>query len=188
MVDEGAPPGIVAVAKSASPPAATEFFKSNDAQVRPHGGRISLRNLDLSRPPEEQELIAAGQLGSPLSPSRSADPDKLTTAAAKTKQRQDNHLFGQAMQKWNEHRYDEAVQIFRQHRAEFADSRWAGEAQLHLGCQAQFSGNWTSARDSFDSILATHKKGDDIWQKAKLRRAVLHYQQAELNDSTKAFA
>lgn len=174
--------------KSAPPPAATEFFKSSAAQVRPHGGRISLRNLDLSRPPGENELIAAGQLGSPLTPSRSADPEKQTTNEAKAKQHRDNHLFGQAMQKWNEHRYDEAVQVFRQHRAEFADSPWAGEAQLHLGCQAQFSGNWNSARESFEAILTTHKKGDDIWQKAKLRRAVLHFQQAELNASTDAFA
>lgn len=184
---EAAPPGVVAVAKAAPPPAPTEFFKSSDPRVRPHGGRISLKNLDLTRPPDEQELIASGQLGSPLSPSRSADPEKQSTAAKKVKQKQDNHLFGRAMQKWNEHRYDEALQIFQQHRAEFADSPWAGEAQLHLGCQAQFSGNWNSARASFESILSAHKKGDDIWQKAKLRRAVLNYQQAELDDSSKAF-
>ena len=53
VADEAAPPVTVPVAKSAPPPAATEFFKGSDARVRPHGGRISLRNLDLSRPPEE---------------------------------------------------------------------------------------------------------------------------------------
>src|SRR5213083_1812065 len=39
--------------------------------------KISLRPLDLSRVPTEQELKMAGQLGSPLTPSKSADPAKI---------------------------------------------------------------------------------------------------------------
>lgn len=168
-------------------PAAHEFFKSNDPQVVPHGGRISLRNLDLSRPPSEKELRQAGQLGSALTPSDNADPNKITDPAKKQAQQADNLLFGQAMQKWNEHAYGEAVKIFREHRRKFPTSPWAGEAELHLGCQAQFSGSWAEAKFSFEWILNNHKAGDDIYQKAKLRRAVLHLDQGELVASRKAF-
>jgi RHS repeat-associated protein len=165
-----------------------EFFKSSDRRVKPHSGRISLLNLDLKRPPTEEELIQCGQLGSPLSPSKSADAEKVNDPIKKQHQHRDNHLFGKAMQKWNEHAYDEAVVLFRQHRQEFADSAWAGEAELHMGCQAQFSGNWKAAGDHFQTILSTHQKGQDIWQKAMLRRAVLHYQQAELDAAASTFA
>lgn len=92
------------------------------------------------------------------------------------------------MQKWNEHHYGEAVALFQKHRQAFPNSPWAGEAQLHMGCQSQFSGDWAGAKYSFESILANQEKGSDIWQKAKLRRGVLHYEQGELNEACNTFA
>jgi len=44
-----------------------------------------------------------------------------------------------------------------------ADSPWAGEAELHLGCKAQFSGSWAEAQFSFEWILGHHKPGDAIY-------------------------
>lgn len=170
------------------PPGPTELFKSKDARVKAHGGRISLLNLDLTRPPKERELIQSGQLGSPLSPTRSADADAIAEPKGRKVQELDNQLFGEAMQKWNEHKYDEAVQVFRQHRGKFANSPWAGEAELHLGCQAQFSANWEDAKASFQWILANQPKDSEIWQKARLRRGVLHYTQAEMDEAAKDFA
>lgn len=162
-------------------PKAHEFLKADAPEVKAHGGRISLLNLDLTKSPGESELRQAGQLGSPLTPSGDADPAKIADITKRKKQEDDNLLFGQAMQKWNEHAYGEAVKIFRQHRKKFgASSPWAGEAELHLGCQAQFSGSWAEAKFSFQWILDHHKKGTDIYQKAKLRRAVLHVDQGEL--------
>lgn len=168
-------------------PQAHEFFKGDAPEVNAYGGRISLRNLDLSKSPSERELRQAGQLGSPLTPSGDADPAKIADPTKRRQQEDDNMLFGQAMQRWNEHAYGEAVKIFRQHRKKFASSPWAGEAELHLGCQAQFSGSWAEAKFSFEWILSRHKKGTDIYQKAKLRRAVLHVDQGELKAAVTEF-
>src|SRR6266581_3547722 len=101
-------------------------------------GRISLTALDLSRPPTEQDLKMAGQLGSPLTPSAAADPAKITDPDQRKKQENENLLFGQAIEKWNQHSYPEAVKLFRQLRDEHPDSPWAGEAELHVGCANQF--------------------------------------------------
>lgn len=171
-----------------APPKPTKFVSASDPRIKAHGGRISLRHLDLTRPPSEEELRQCGQLGSPLSPSHSADPKKIKDITQRKAQENDNLLFGQAMQKWNEHHYGEAVALFRKHRQSYTDSPWAGEAQLHLGCQAQFSGDWDGAKYSFEWILGNQEKGSDIWQKAKLRRAVLHYEQGELDNATKTFS
>src|SRR5437867_5334059 len=149
--------------------------------------KISLRALDLRRAPTEEELKLAGQLGSPLSPSASADPGKIANADQRKKQENDNLLFGQAIQNWNQHRYPEAIRLFRQHREEYPQSPWAGETELHLGCAAQFSGSWDEAKNSFEWILGHHEKRSDIYQKAKLRRSVLHVHQGQLQQSSESF-
>jgi YD repeat-containing protein len=150
-------------------------------------GRISLTALDLSRAPTEEELKMAGQLGSPLSPSAPADAAKIADPDQRKKQENDNLLFGQAIQKWNQHYYPEAIKLFRQLRNEHPDSPWAGEAELHCGCAAQFSGSWDEAQYSFEWILGHHEKGSDIYQKAKLRRSVLHVDQGQLDEAIDSF-
>ena len=150
-------------------------------------GKISLTALDLSRPPTEQELKMAGQLGSPLSPSAPADPAKIADPDQRKKQENENLLFGQAIQKWNQHNYPEAIKLFRQLRDEHPDSPWAGEAELHVGCAHQFQGSWNEAQASFEWILGHHEKGSDIYQKAKLRRSVLHVDQGQLDEAIDSF-
>src|SRR5437773_1361520 len=150
-------------------------------------GRISLTALDLSRVPTEEELRMEGQLGSPLSPSAPADPEKIADPRQRKKQEEDNLLFGHAIQKWNQHDYGEAIALFRQLRDEHPDSPWAGEAELHVGCANQFQGSWTEARSSFEWILAHHEKGSDIYQKAKLRRSVLHIDQGQFDEAIASF-
>src|SRR6266496_4290860 len=151
-------------------------------------GRISLTALDLSRTPTEDELKMAGQLGSPLSPSRSADPAKIADPNQRKKQQDENLLFGQAIQKWNQHNYQEAIKLFHQLRTEHPDSPWAGEAELHVGCANQFQGSWNEAQSSFEWILGHHEKGSDIYQKAKLRRSVLHVDQGQLDEAIDSFS
>ena len=150
-------------------------------------GRISLTALDLNRAPTEEELKMAGQLGSPLSPSRSADPAKIADSNQRKKQEDDNLLFGQAIQKWNQHDYGEAIDLFQQLRSEHPDSPWAGEAELHIGCARQFQGSWAEAQSSFEWILGHHDKGSDIYQKAKLRRSILHVDQGQLDEAIDSF-
>jgi RHS repeat-associated protein len=186
---------------------ATARKQSPAPQVRPHPAHVntvppksqeisshrpklglSLKSLDLMAPPSETDLRKAGQLGGQLSPSRSADPARISDIASQHKQQADNLAFGQAIQKWNEHKYSEAATLFRAHRQSFADSPWAGEAELHLGCNAQFSGSWAEAKASFDWILSNTAKGSDIYQKAKLRRSILHVAQGELAEAKQSFA
>ena len=92
-----------------------EFFRSSDLALKPHGGRISLKSLDLSRPPTEVELKMAGELGSPLSPSKSADASKIKDSQKRKLQETDNLRFGQAMRAWNRHEYSVAVKLFHEH-------------------------------------------------------------------------
>ncbi len=148
---------------------------------------VSLRALDLKKVPGEADLRMAGQMGSPLTPTADAEPSKISDPVKRKKQEGDNMLFGQAIQKWNQHDYKGAVGLFAKHRMTYADSPWAGEAELHLGCEAQFTGNWEEARVHFEQVLSALPKGSDMYQKVKLRRAVLHMDQGELDSATKAF-
>lgn len=148
---------------------------------------VSLRALDLKKVPSESELRMAGQMGSPLTPTADAEPSNISDSAKRKKQEGDNMLFGQAIQKWNQHDYRAAVALFNKHRMTYSDSPWAGEAELHLGCEAQFTGNWEEARVHFEQVLSALPKGSDMYQKVKLRRAVLHMDQGELDLASQAF-
>lgn len=162
--------------------------KSQEASSKRPKLKLNLISLDLKKPPSEEDLRKAGQLGGQLSPSRGADPSRISDPTSRHKQEQDNLAFGQAIQKWNEHKYPEAAALFRAHRQTFPASPWAGEAELHLGCNAQFSGSWAEAKASFDWILGNTVKGSDIYQKAKLRRSILHVTQGELAEAKQSFA
>jgi RHS repeat-associated protein len=179
----------VAPKRGAPPPADANASHAKARKPNPQrkAQEISLKALDLHRTPSEEELKRAGQLGSPLSPSGSADYTRITDAAQRAKQENDNVLFGHAIQNWNQHKYPDAIKLFRKHRQEHGASPWAGEAELHLGCAAQFSGSWEEARGSFEWILQHHEQGTDIYQKAKLRRSVLHIDQGQLEKATKSF-
>ena len=205
MVYLAVPPGGMVVMAAAHSPAGGKRTKPSKQKIQRKAGgaehpsaaptvpqnklgRISLTALDLTRAPTEAELKMAGQLGSPLSSSRSADAAKIADPDQRKKQENDNLLFGQAIQKWNQHNYPEAIKLFRQLRNEHPDSPWAGEAELHCGCAAQFSGSWDEAQYSFEWILGHHEKGSDIYQKAKLRRSVLHVDQGQLDEAIDSFS
>lgn len=150
--------------------------------------RTSLLNLDLSRAPTELELIQAGQLGDPLSPTSSADPDQLQDPLRKEWQRNDNLEFGKAIQAWNEHRYDAAIEMFTRHATDHPDSPWAAESRLHIGCAAQYRGEYDICYDQFGRILDTTKKGTDIHQKALLRTANILTMQGMFSQAASTYA
>lgn len=105
----------------------------------------------------------------------------------RARQLEDNAAFGAAMDKWNRHDYKEAAELFRQHRAQHPDSPWVGETALHLACEAQFTGRWDEARQYFESILDVAESGEDIYQKAKLRLAVLAMTQGMVAEAQDGF-
>lgn len=150
--------------------------------------RSSLLHLDLNRPPSERELRMAGNMGDPLSPTRHAEPSKIKDVAKRKLQEQDNLTFGKAIQAWNEHRYPEAVKMFEKHIEQFPDSPWKGEAKLHIGCAAQYTGRFDESAYYFGSIITETKPGMDIHQKARMRQAIIMYYQGKLSESKAAFA
>lgn len=110
--------------------------------------RLSFRALDLTRPPTNLELMAAGQLGGALTPTHEL--------ADKAREAEINLSFGMAIQAWNDHDYRRAVVLFEEHLAAYPDSPWAAEAELHLGCDAQYQGRFRQARRHFETILGAH--------------------------------
>ena len=147
-----------------------------------------ITNLDLSRPPTEGELIAAGNLGEKLTPTRSANADLLTDPVAHKHQQLDNLAFGTAIQAWNDHNYDEALRLFTGHLQSFPDSPWASEAMLHIGCHHQYVARFSESVEWFDKILEIAPKDSEMYHKAKLRRTILNVDLGRLEDATTGFA
>lgn len=149
--------------------------------------RTSLLDLDLSRPPSEDELIKAGQLGDALSPTRSADVSKIQDPEIRAKQEKDNWAFGRAIQTWNQHRYDEAVSLFTKHMQENPNSPWAAESRLHIGCAAQYRGQYDVCYEQFGFILDQQPKGSDMYQKALLRSANVQTMQGRFKEAAATY-
>lgn len=147
-----------------------------------------LTNLDLSRPPTEAEIVATGNLGEKLTPTRSADSSLLTDLAARNHQQLDNLTFGTAIQTWNDHRYDEALRLFTEHLQSFPDSPWAAESMLHIGCHHQYTARFSESVEWFDKILAAAPKNSEMYHKAKLRRSIINVDLGRLDDATAGFA
>ena len=124
-----------------------------------------------------------------------ADPDTVpgqmqTRKKARIQELKDiNQSFGEAMQKWNRHQYREAAGLLRKHLKDHPDSPWAGEAGLHLGCDAKYNGRFTEAAQIYGELIdqtdATKgSKSFDIHEKAKLRFADLNIATGKLDDAT----
>ncbi len=145
---------------------------------------LSVRPLDLTRPPTTPELMAAGQLGGPLHPTRELRD--------KARERRINLDFGRAIQAWNDHAYPRAVKLFRQHLEKFPDSPWAAEAKLHIGCDAQYQGRYHEARAVYEGLISEHKGSAYpgarmIANKARLRLGGLEVLQYDFAAATVQF-
>ena len=125
-----------------------------------------LTYLDLSRIPTQGELIAAGNLGEPLTPTSAAEPAVIKDPVKRARQEQENLAFGTAIQTWNQHHYPESYALFEKYIKDFPSSPWAAEAQLHLGCFCQYNGRMLEAAESFDHILSTVELNSEMYHKA----------------------
>ncbi|MCX6922893.1 MAG: cysteine peptidase family C39 domain-containing protein, partial [Verrucomicrobia bacterium] len=148
------------------------------------GRRVSVKPLDLSRAPMTEELMAAGQLGGALFPTHELKDKKRADAA--------NLDFGKAIEEWNKHEYPKAVRMFRKHVKEFADSPWAAEALLHVGCDATYNGRYTEADSIFRQLIADHQGKEHegsrmLLGKARQRLALLKVEQNNLEEASVLF-
>jgi YD repeat-containing protein len=167
--------------------------------------------LDLDRAPSDEALIAAGQLGGPLYPVEAAEQapaPPLGTFVAVTRlfetdaaraeriagrRAEQNRSFGAAIQDWNAHDWDAATERFEQHLADYPDSPWAAEAEIHLACEARYQGRYTEAEQRYRSILERLKDADDfgaskLANKARLRLGVLKTLRNNREDAAEYFS
>jgi len=141
------------------------------------GHRVSVKPLDLSRAPATDELMAAGQLGGPLFPTHELKDGRRDEAA--------RWAFGRAIEQWNQHEYGKAVGMFRKYVAEYPDSPWAAEAELHIGCDASYNGRYTEADELFNKLITDHQGKEHpgakmLRNKARQRLALLKVAQNNL--------
>ncbi len=162
--------------------------------------RHSVKPLDLSRPPTTEELMAAGQLGGQLHPTEDINIIPPLEKGGKggfsdniARNREINLSFGHAIQEWNKHNYKEAVKMFRKHVQDYPDSPWASEADLHVGCDASYSGRYTEAESMFTKIIKenkdrAHEGAKMLLNKARQRLANLKTLQGNFNEAANLFA
>jgi len=154
------------------------------AEVSPARAVVSVKGLDLSRAPTARELSAAGQLGGPLFATHELE-DKARDEAARW-------AFGRAIEAWNRHEYPKAVNLFRNYLAEYPDSPWAGEAELHIGCDASYNGRASEAQAIFDRLIAkyqgqAHPGAQMLVNKARQRLASLMVERNDLDQARLEF-
>ena len=146
--------------------------------------RLSLKALDLTRNPSDEELMAAGQLGGQLYPTHSIAKAKRSGRI--------NRSFGYAIQAWNDHDYPHAVRLFREHLAKYPDSPWAAEAKLHLGCDARYNGRYREAEGHYEWIIERNPENDHYGKrmmrnKARQRMGVLKVLQNNFGAAAEQF-
>ncbi|MCX6902370.1 MAG: cysteine peptidase family C39 domain-containing protein [Verrucomicrobia bacterium] len=145
---------------------------------------VSVKPLDLSRAPSTPELVAAGQLGGPLTPTR--------VLADKRREAEVNLDFGRAIDLWNRHAYRQAVERFRAHVVKHPDSPWAAEADLHIACDATYNQRYSEAESLLTGIMSRHASRSDqnvtvMLSKARQRLAIVKMAQNNWDEAKRHF-
>ncbi len=154
----------------------------------PEEVQASVKSLDLTRTPTTEELIAAGQLGGNLTPTHAIDAAKATS-----NDREMLQGFGEAIEKWNQHDYRTAYFEFKDYADKYPNSPWAGEAKLHMGCEARFNGRYNEASDHFESIIKEYEQSQNpsaqwLVDKAKMRLGVTRALENNFDAATSIFS
>lgn len=166
--------------------AAKEQEKINTLRASP-SSHTSLIALDLSRTPTEAQLVKAGQLLDPLSPTGPADPARIVDPAAKAWQEKDNIMFGNAVQAWNDGNIETAVSLFRAHVESHPQSPWVAESRLHLATAADRKHYFPETYQQVEAILKGAAKGSDVYQKAFLLKAEAMVKQGKYDDAVASY-
>ncbi|MHB9037832.1 MAG: cysteine peptidase family C39 domain-containing protein [Armatimonadota bacterium] len=89
---------------------------------------------------------------------------KLTSSATDDSEQQ----FSAAMSIWFKHRYSEGENLLRTFSEKNPNSRWAAEADLHVGCNMTYMNRFDEARTVFSQVIQSHPT-HVVAAKAKLR-------------------
>ena len=142
------------------------------ANARPCDGTV-LTDLDLSRPPSQAELVAAGGLDGPLCPTAPCDPAGTADQTERARLGRINLSFGTATSAWNRHRPAEACGLFKAHLADFPGSPWAAECHLHLGVNSMRTGLHEEALERFRLAADAAPEGSPVRYKARMQTAIV---------------
>ena len=174
------------------PPQKDSSYSQTDA-VQP-----SLIEMDLSRAPTHEMLIASGQLGGILSPTKPINKQENIASFSKLNplaksDKSERMAFGEAIQNWNRHQYKKAYQQFDQFTKTYPDSAWKSEAILHMSCEARFNGRYSEAEGLFNQVIAENEgnpyKGAQMMRaKAISRLAVLRVMENNPRAAQQLFA
>ncbi|MCO7225902.1 RHS repeat-associated core domain-containing protein [Pleionea sp. CnH1-48] len=151
----------------------------------------NLKSVGDIQNPTVQDVMASGQLGGILHPNQDANQAshslELTDSFAVQ-----NSAFAKAMDEWNLHNYKYAYSMMDEYLRRYPDGLWAGEADLHMGCEARFNGRYREANERFSRIVKKYENNRfegarKIAEKAKSRLAVLRVMENNLPAAEKLF-
>ena len=97
--------------------------------------------------------------------------------------------FSRAMGVWYSHRYDDGEKLLREFSKKHPDSRWAAEADLHVGCLLTFKKRYNEARSVFEKLIKIRRGEPDnnIHIKAKLRLGNIAEREAKLDEAVRHY-
>ena len=101
------------------------------------------------------------------SPACALDEGILTPTAG-TSVSQEEQEFQGAMGVWFKHDYKNGEKMLRKFVKEHPDSRWAAEAELHVGCNLVYQKKYSEAKPIFEKMVAKHPDSN-IALKAQIR-------------------
>ncbi|MCO7222728.1 RHS repeat-associated core domain-containing protein [Pleionea sp. CnH1-48] len=175
--------------QTGKPETRSQYSQDVLKQVRP-----SLKAVGELRNPTVNDVMASGQLGGILHPnidtSQNAESLALSRGGGYALQ---NSAFAKAMDEWNQHNYKEAFSMMEDYLKRYPNGLWAGEADLHMGCEARFNGRYREANERFSRIVKKYENhrfegARKVAEKAKSRLAVLRVMENNLPAAEKLFA
>jgi len=171
-------------------------YSSKVNSVKPN-----LKSVGSIDEPTVEDLMASGQLGGILHPtvdtensSSNLDSKRVMLESSLSEHDilEQNSAFAKAMDEWNQHKYKRASGMMEDYLAQYPDGLWAGEADLHLGCEARFTGRYREANKRFNRIIKKYEKSNFkgaqiVAEKAKVRLAVLKVLENNFSEATRLF-
>ncbi len=112
-------------------------------------------------------IVAFAVVVGSLGPASALDEGLLTPTNDKVVA-QEEQEFNAAMGVWFGHKYQEGEKLLREFSKKHPESRWAAEADLHVGCNLVYQKKYGEAKAIFDKLVAKHSDSN-IAVKAKVR-------------------
>lgn len=131
-------------------------------------------------------LVLCAVTIAPCSLAYALDETAITPTAG-TSVSQDEQEFNDAMGVWLKHDYQKGEKMLREFSKKHPDSRWAAEADLHVGCNLAYQKKFSEAKPIFEKLIAKHPD-NNIALKAYIRLGNIGEQTGDLTGAIKAYS